>query len=304
MKSDYVVDYTRLNIDQRVLMEHEVGGYDYRYVYGLDKLQVKVTGEGSDWWGQSVKQTDCLGSITNLTDEFGRVTARSDYGDWGEVRAYESITVDGGFRMLMPEVTFAGHEYDDVLNQFYAKYRFYDADLKRFDSVDPIKGFVTDPLSLVQYLYVQDNPIIAVDPLGLIAYEMLNAIGWGLAHRVMSNQFAFLAVMINSGVSMVENGQWTPGHQLAQAFAYKWMVQKLGYPEVELEFQLYNSGDRIDTVGMKGNTITLFEIKHRTQFSNPNYIHAEEVLTSAKEQLKDYYKNFGYILDTEDYNLL
>ena len=176
VKSDYVVDYTRLNIDHRVLMEREVGGYDFRYVYGLDKLQVKVTGEGTDWWGQSVKQcvnlayvhTDRLGSVTNLTDEFGRVTARSDYGDWGEVRTYESITVDGGFRMLMPEVTFAGHEYDDVLDQFYAKYRFYDADLKRFDSMDPVKGFVTDPMSLVQYLYVKDNPKTRLDPLGLI----------------------------------------------------------------------------------------------------------------------------------------
>ena len=176
VKSDYVVDYTRLNIDHRVLMEREVGGYDFRYVYGLDKLQVKVTGEGTDWWGQSVKQcvnlayvhTDRLGSVTNLTDEFGRVTARSDYGDWGEVRTYESITVDGGFRMLMPEVTFAGHEYDDVVDQFYAKYRFYDADLKRFDSIDPVKGFVTDPMSLVQYLYVKDNPKTRLDPLGLI----------------------------------------------------------------------------------------------------------------------------------------
>ena len=34
----------------------------------------------------------------------------------GMVRRYTDITVDGGFRRLLPEITYATHEYDDVLN--------------------------------------------------------------------------------------------------------------------------------------------------------------------------------------------
>ena len=179
VKTDYVIDYTRLNIDQRVLMKSEQDGYDFFYTYGLDKLQVMTIGEGSNWWGQSVKKcvnmayvhTDRLGSVVNLSDQYGRVTARADYTDWGEVRRYTDITVDGGFRRLLPEITYATHEYDDVLNQFYAKARMYDAENKRFAAIDPIlnpaeysiSNYVSDPMMLVQYLYVRNNSINWID---------------------------------------------------------------------------------------------------------------------------------------------
>ena len=190
VKTDYVIDYTRLDIDQRVLMKSEQDGYDFFYTYGLDKLQVMTIGEGSNWWGQSIKKcvnmayvhTDRLGSVVNLSDQYGRVTARADYTDWGEVRRYTDITVDGGFRRLLPEITYATHEYDDVLNQFYAKARMYDAENKRFDAVDPIldssgydiSSYVSDPMMLVQYLYVVDNPICSTDPLGLLGESVSN----------------------------------------------------------------------------------------------------------------------------------
>lgn len=186
VKTDYVIDYTRLNIDQRVLMKSEQDGYDFFYTYGLDKLQVMTIGEGSNWWGQSIKKcvnmayvhTDRLGSVVNLSDQYGRVTARADYTDWGEVRRYTDITVDGGFRRLLPEITYATHEYDDVLNQFYAKARMYDAVNKRFAAVDPILDparyeiglYVLNPMMLVQQVYAFDAPYTYIDPLGLMNY--------------------------------------------------------------------------------------------------------------------------------------
>ena len=182
VKTDYVIDYTRLGIDQRVLVKSEQDGYDFRYTYGLDKVKVYTTSEGSDWWGQNIHKcvnadyvhTDRLGSVVNLSDQYGRVTARADYTDWGEVRKYTDITVDQGFRRLLPEITYATHEYDDVLNQFYAKARMYDAENKRFTAVDPIldpagydiSSYVVDPIQLVQYLYVKNNAINWIDMLG------------------------------------------------------------------------------------------------------------------------------------------
>ena len=198
VKTDYVIDYTRLDIDQRVLVKSEQDGYDFFYTYGLDKLQVMTIGEGSNWWGQSIKKcvnmayvhTDRLGSVVNLSDEHGRVTARADYTDWGEVRKYTDITVDGGFRRLLPEITYATHEYDDVLNQFYAKARMYDADNKRFAAIDPIlnpaeysiSNYVSDPMMLVQYLYAKNNPIRWIDLLGLTSIPFVDGI---LAHKAI-----------------------------------------------------------------------------------------------------------------------
>ena len=198
VKTDYVIDYTRLDIDQRVLMKSEQDGYDFFYTYGLDKLQVMTIGKGSNWWGQSIKKcvnmayvhTDRLGSVVNLSDQYGRVTARADYTDWGEVRRYTDITVDGGFRRLLPEITYATHEYDDVLNQFYAKARMYDADNKRFAAIDPIlnpaeysiSNYVSDPMMLVQYLYAKNNPIRWIDLLGLTSIPFVDGI---LAHKAI-----------------------------------------------------------------------------------------------------------------------
>ena len=209
VKTDYVIDYTRLDIDQRVLMKSEQDGYDFFYTYGLDKLQVMTIGEGSNWWGQSIKKcvnmayvhTDRLGSVVNLSDQYGRVTARADYTDWGEVRRYTDITVDGGFRRLLPEITYATHEYDDVLNQFYAKARMYDAENKRFDAVDPIldpagydiSSYVSDSMMLVQYLYVRDNAVNWIDPDGEL---VLSAVGVvvvsGLASALVSGGLELL----------------------------------------------------------------------------------------------------------------
>ena len=185
VKADYVIDYTRLDVDQRVLMKSEEDGYDFRYVYGLDKVQVKVTGEGSDWWGQNIQKcvnmayvhTDRLGSVVNLSDQYGRVTARADYTDWGEVRAYTDITVDQGFRILLPELTYATHEYDDVLDQFYAKARMYDAPNKRFTAMDPLKGTPDNPTQYIQYLYVENAPITKIDPDGRMALTVVLSAG-------------------------------------------------------------------------------------------------------------------------------
>ena len=214
VKTDYVIDYTRLNIDQRVLMKSEQDGYDFFYTYGLDKLQVMTIGEGSNWWGQSIKKcvnmayvhTDRLGSVVNLSDQYGRVTARADYTDWGEVRRYTDITVDGGFRRLLPEITYATHEYDDVLNQFYAKARMYDAENKRFDAVDLIAGTVADPISLVQYLYAVDNPIKWIDPLGEMPKEWLNLVNVAYLGGAIDKDQVFAAVSLLNVLDIATSG--------------------------------------------------------------------------------------------------
>ncbi len=71
------------------------------------------------------------------------------------------------YRRIWPEANYTGHDWDDVLGMYYAKARFYDPAAKRFVAMDPVKGNVTDPLSLVSYLYCVDNPLKYVDPMGL-----------------------------------------------------------------------------------------------------------------------------------------
>lgn len=147
----------------------------------------------------------------------------------GEVRKYTDITVDQGFRRLLPEITYATHEYDDVLNQFYAKARMYDAVNKRFDAVDPIlnpaeysiSNYVSDPMMLVQYLYVRDNAVNRIDLLGLwtaaISLNGYIAGGWSVG--------ASISLVIdghgNIGVAITgSGGAGTPGVGVGVQIAY------------------------------------------------------------------------------------
>ena len=62
---------------------------------------------------------------------------------------------------------------------YYAKARFYDAENRRFASVDPVldpstysvKNYVDNPMRLVQYLYVLNNPVIHTDCTGMLVDE-------------------------------------------------------------------------------------------------------------------------------------
>ena len=124
---------------------------------------------------------DHMGSSEFLTsDVTQRVTSWTSYDEWGNIT--HNAVLKCGTRELDLVKTYTGHERDSVLGQYYAKARMYDtADKhgsskgnklgdKRFTAVDPVKGNVRNPQSLVQYTYVLNNPLMYVDPLGRINY--------------------------------------------------------------------------------------------------------------------------------------
>jgi len=89
---------------------------------------------------------------------------------------------------------------------YYAKARLYDADNRRFTAVDPILNpslydiseYATDPMELVQYLYVKDNAIIYVDLFGL-KYSLAEG---SIAHAEISAYVKFLYPEANIGAKI------------------------------------------------------------------------------------------------------
>jgi RHS repeat-associated protein len=53
-----------------------------------------------------------------------------------------------------------------VLGVYFAQARMYDAADRRFMAVDPVKGWILSPQSMVQYTYVLSNPLKYIDPTG------------------------------------------------------------------------------------------------------------------------------------------
>ncbi len=225
VKESYVVDYTRATLD--TLVKEEVGGNTDRWLYGLQSLQVKVTSEGTDWWGQQTEQDvltaythhDRLGSIVNLTDQYGRNLVRADYREYGEIAFFDSITVNGGYRRIAPQLVYTNHEWDDVLDLYYAKARFYDPDEKRFLSTDPVKGNVADPLSLVPYLYCVDNPLRWVDPLGLYTTTTMYWNGTKMSDEFAINDNGVTYISLSESIAHNFFDVSFPGTNVRQEFS-------------------------------------------------------------------------------------
>jgi len=167
-------------------MEHEVNGLDYRYVYGNERLSVNVSpienGSGhiveTGTVGQQVRlyyHQDLRGTVDYLTSPVSqKVESWTHYNEWGEIT--HNAVLKCGQRELDLVKLYAGHDFDAVLNMYYAKARMYDAENRRFVSMDPIldgtrydlKEYTTDAVNFTAYIYVQDNPLRWVDLLGLI----------------------------------------------------------------------------------------------------------------------------------------
>uniref|UniRef100_UPI00403E3AA9 RHS repeat domain-containing protein n=1 Tax=Paenibacillus sp. FSL W8-0194 TaxID=2921711 RepID=UPI00403E3AA9 len=104
------------------------------------------------------------GSALGLVEKDGRVSARYHYDEFG-------IPLDGKkFDLNWPGpdnlfgYTGLGYGYTDGLT--YARARYYQPEIGRFISEDTYKGTLGNPLSQNLYAYVENNPLIYVDPSG------------------------------------------------------------------------------------------------------------------------------------------
>ena len=99
---------------------------------------------------------DGLGSITSLTDDpGGEVKGRYAYDSFGNLTS-STGTLANNFR-------YTGREFDSETGLYYYRARYYDPEVGRFMSEDPI-GFSG---GINFYRYVSNNPINFIDPFGL-----------------------------------------------------------------------------------------------------------------------------------------
>ena len=201
---NFVIDYTVETMNPLYETESTDDGLDYRYVYGLNGVRLSVTVKGvPNGAGHIIENGDEIrlyyhqdlrGTVDYLTSPVsGKVESWTHYNEWGEIT--HNAVLKCGQRELDLVKNYTGHEYDAVLGMYYAKARFYDSELRRFTSVDPVKGFVIDPISMVQYLYVKNRPLTFIDPLGEYLIKMNTA----------TNPITYDVILENVGQSVLED---------------------------------------------------------------------------------------------------
>ena len=127
---------------------------DVTYVYGLDLIS--ATDSGGE---QTYFTYDGLGSVTDLTDGTGAVTATFTYDVFGAVRSQTGAS-DTYWR-------FAGEQTDAATGFQYLRARYYDPGTGRFLTRDPLRGTALNPQTHNPYAYGLNNPVNRVDPRGL-----------------------------------------------------------------------------------------------------------------------------------------
>ncbi len=126
---------------------------DYLNGPGIDnKLRQTISGTASYFL------VDHLGTTRSLADSGGTITSNLNYDSFGNVTSGSAST----------RYTYTGRELDSETGLMYYRARWYDPQLGRFVSEDPI-GFEGGDVNL--YAYVENEPLNFGDPRGL---ERLN----------------------------------------------------------------------------------------------------------------------------------
>lgn len=135
---------------QDVVLDQSTGGGTVTYLNGpgIDN-KVRQTSSST---GVSYYLTDHLGSTVALTNSSGNVVEQLTYDSFGNSTA-SSLT----------RYTYTGREFDADTGLYYYRARWYDPQVGRFISEDPI-GFLGGDFNL--YAYVVNNPANFRDPTG------------------------------------------------------------------------------------------------------------------------------------------
>lgn len=105
--------------------------------------------------------TDPQGTPLAEADASGNITARFEYTPYGVPVASMGAAPDG--------VGYTGHVNDPETGLVYMQARYYDAEVGRFLSVDPVGPESGGIFYFNRYAYVKNNPVLNIDPFGKCA---------------------------------------------------------------------------------------------------------------------------------------
>jgi RHS repeat-associated protein len=100
-------------------------------------------------------QADALGSVTSLSNTGGTLAQTYTFDSFGKQTASSGSATN--------PLRFTAREFDSETNLYYYRYRYYDPQIGRFVSEDPL-GFESGPSF---YVYVSNDPTSFFDPSGL-----------------------------------------------------------------------------------------------------------------------------------------
>jgi len=149
---------------------------------------------------------DHLGSTFLVTSDSGKILEQKAYYPFGKRR----FDINGNYSYY----NFTGKELDIESGLHYFEARYYDSELGKFISVDPLgenmpKDWLYNKQDFNLYAYVGNNPINQIDPLGLFTFgiDLSCSAGMGLMNvgvsAARSVVYQYSGVKFSTGLSLV-----------------------------------------------------------------------------------------------------
>ena len=150
------------------LITDETGELVTGYVYAGSEALMRYGSGGATFY-----LTDALGSVIALADTGGSVTARFEYGAFGNLRSAS------GDAQALPEgaggdFRFHGGWLEERTGLYHFGERDYDPRTGRFLTRDPLGINTSQPESMHPYLFASGNPQLFRDPSGLFSVMSVN----------------------------------------------------------------------------------------------------------------------------------
>jgi RHS repeat-associated protein len=139
--------------DGDVLLSEERRGEFKEYCFS-DSSYEPLWSSGED--GLNVYHTDYLGTVQEVTSEQGEIVWSAEYDVYGRIRR---LPADKAENQIL---RFQGHYDDDETGLYYNFFRYYDPEIGRYITQDPIG--IGGGINLYEYTH---NPLNCIDPLGL-----------------------------------------------------------------------------------------------------------------------------------------
>ncbi|MBQ0138889.1 MAG: RHS repeat-associated core domain-containing protein, partial [Kurthia sp.] len=106
--------------------------------------------------------TNHRGDVLSIRDSEDNEVGSYTYDAYGNILAAE-----GALAKANP-IRYAGYYYDDETKNYYLQARYYNPANGSFLALDPHPGDDNEPLSQNGYIYTSGNPVMKVDPNGLL----------------------------------------------------------------------------------------------------------------------------------------
>jgi RHS repeat-associated protein len=167
---------TRYVLDLATTLPVVISDTDGVYLYGLDILAQQQA-------ERQYYMHDGLGSVRQLVDTTGQIETNYAYDPFG-------VPVMGGDGSNAYQ--FTGEAWDAEVELLYLRARYYQPEVGRFITRDPLRANLRVAQSFNRYIYTANNPVNKADPAGLRGEEPPPVAIWTTREMVNNVQSATL----------------------------------------------------------------------------------------------------------------